>query len=100
MEEQKFVIPFFKFARVFPKDTMWVDGIAEIIGYSPKENLHFVIYDGNRVSPDGVYVVATYRPKDKEFHFAHWNREEHPFKYLDEEYAELVGEEQIDFSKI
>ena len=101
MEEQKFVRPFFKLQRVFPKDTMWVDGIADIVGYSPKENLHFVIDDGNRASDDGKYVVHAYRPKSKLYHLVYWNAGEYPFKYLvNEEYADFVYEKIINFSKV
>jgi hypothetical protein len=96
-----FNIPFYVLRRAFPVDTMWVDGIAEIIGYSRKENLHIVICDGNRTSQDGKYRVQKYRPKDPKHHFENWNKWKYPFKYLvDENYAEHVSEEVIDFSKL
>lgn len=97
----KFNISFYILKRIFPKDTMWVDGVAEIIGYSPKENIHIVICDGTRTSNDGKYRVQKYRPKDSKYHFEHWNTEEYPYKYLvDEDYAEHISEEVIDFSKL
>ncbi len=94
-----FNIPFYVLRRIFPADTMWVDGIAEIIGYSPKENLHIVICDGTRTSQDGKYTVQKYRPKNPEYHFEHWNKGKYPYKYLiDEDYAEHISEEIINFS--
>lgn len=77
-------ITFSKLTTLFPKDTMWVDGCAEIIGYSPKENLHIVIDDGQRARDDGTYLVHMYKPSDPEEHFKNWNSGEYPWKYLGE----------------
>ena len=57
-------IKFRKLTQLFPKDTEWVDGCAEIIGYSPSQNLHIVIDDGQCKSEDGQYLVHKYKPKD------------------------------------
>jgi hypothetical protein len=75
---------------------MWVDGCAEIIGYSPKENLHIVIDDGQCHSDDGEYLVHKYVPKNAEEHSANWNRGEYPYKHLSLE--EKVYEEWVDFN--
>ncbi len=75
-------IPFCVLSKLFPKDTMWVSGCAEIIGYSPKENLHIVIEDGNCISEDGNYVVHKYQPSNPKEHFENWNKGEYPYKYL------------------
>ena len=89
-------ISFCKLTSLFPKDTMWVDGCAEIIGYSPKENLHIVIDDGQCRSDDGEYLVHKYVPKNPEEHSANWNKGEYPYKYLSPE--EKVYEEWVDFN--
>lgn len=84
----------------FPVDTMWVDGQAEIIGYSPKENLHIVISDGNCCSEDGFWLVSKYRPKDPDEHLALWNSGVYPLKYLvDEGYADFISQERINLTK-
>ena len=77
-------ILFRKLTQLFPKDTMWVNGCAEIIGYSPKENLHIVIDDGECVSDDGMYLVHKYKPSNPEEHFMNWNRGAYPWKYIGE----------------
>lgn len=89
-------IEFYKLAKLFPKDTMWVDGCAEIIGYSPKENLHIVIDDGNRTSDNGKYLVHKYQPKDAKYHFENWNKGKYPWKYLIDE--KKVFEGWMDFN--
>lgn len=89
-------ILFNKLTELFPKDTMWVDGCAEIIGYSPKENLHIVIDDGQCKSDWGTYVVHKYKPSNPQKHIAEWNSGEYPLKYLTDE--EKVFEDWIDFS--
>jgi hypothetical protein len=90
-------ISFFKLGRLFPKDTMWVNGCAEIIGYSPKENLHIVITDGNCVSDNGEYFVTKYKPKDPAVHYATCNLDKYPYKYLSEE--EMISQEWINFNE-
>lgn len=89
-------ILFCKLTAMFPKDTMWVDGCAEIIGYSPKENLHIVIDDGQCRSDDGMYLVHKYVPKNAEEHRANWNNGKYPYKHLSPE--EKVYEEWVDFN--
>ena len=97
---EKYNICFNILRYYFPVDTMWVDGQAEIIGYSPKENLHVVISDGNRWSEDGFWLVNKYRPKDPDEHLALWNSGEYPLKYLvDEEYADLISQERINLTR-
>ena len=79
---------------------MWVDGQAEIIGYSPKENLHIVISDGNCFSEDGFWLVSEYRPKDPDEHLALWNSGVYPLKYLvDEGYADFIVQKRINLTK-
>lgn len=80
---------------MFPKDTMWVDGCAEIIGYSPKENLHIVIDDGKCRSRDGMYMVHKYKPSNPEKHYAEWNSGKWPLKYLIDE--KKVFEKWVNF---
>lgn len=75
---------------------MWVDGCAEIIGYSPKKNLHIVIDDGQCRSDDSEHLVHKYVPKNAEEHSANWNRGEYPYKHLSPE--EKVYEEWVDFN--
>lgn len=77
-------ISFRKLTQLFPEDTMWVGGGAEIIGYSPKENLHIVIDDGCCVSDDDEYYVHKYKPSNPEEHFMNWNQGEYPWKYIGE----------------
>lgn len=77
-------ISFRKLTQLFPKDTMWVNGCAEIIGYSPKENLHIVIDDGECVSDNGEYLVHKYKPSNPKEHFMNWNHGEYPWKYIGE----------------
>lgn len=89
-------IEFYKLTKLFPKDTMWTDGCAEIIGYSPKENLHIVITDGQRSSEDGKYLVHKYMPQDAEEHLANWNKGKYPYKHLS--HYEKVSEEWVDFN--
>ncbi len=88
-------ITFNQLTALFPKDTMWVDGCAEIIGYSPKENLHIVIDDGQCTSDDGMYLVHKYRPSDPEEHRMKWNSEEYPWKYLGKD---KISEEWVNFN--
>ena len=89
-------IPFRKLTSMFPKDTMWVDGCAEIIGYSPKQNLHIVISDGQCVTDDGKYLVHKYAPENPEEHLKNWNSGKYPWKYLEPETK--ISEEWVDFS--
>lgn len=89
-------IEFYKLTQLFPKDTMWVDGCAEIIGYSPKENLHIVIEDGQCNSSDGKYVVHKYKPLSPKVHLENWNNGKYPWKYLKPE--EKIFEGWVDFS--
>ena len=89
-------IPFFKLAQLFPKDTMWVNGGAEIIGYSPKENLHLVIQDGNCTSNTGKYFVTKYKPQNPVIHYRKWNLGKYPYKHLSSE--EMISQEWIDFN--
>lgn len=89
-------ISFSSLIKHFPKDTMWVDGCAEIIGYSPKENLHIVIEDGQCKSDDGMYLVHKYKPKDSHNHLINWNRGQYPWKYLTDE--PKVFEDWINFN--
>lgn len=89
-------IPFRKLTSMFPKDTMWVDGCAEIIGYSPKQNLHIVISDGQCVTDDGKYLVHKYAPENPEEHLKNWNSGKYPYKYLEPETK--ISEEWVDFS--
>lgn len=89
-------ILFNKLTELFPKDTMWVDGCAEIIGYSPKENLHIVIDDGQCSGYNDMYVVHKYKPSNPKEHLINWNKGEHPIKYLLDE--EKVFEDWVDFS--
>jgi hypothetical protein len=93
-------ISFVELTKKFPKDTLWVSSCLEIIGYSAKENLHIVIEDGNCRSKSGDYLVHEYKPKNPEFHKAHWNTEKYPYKYLSDNYAEKVLEERMDFSSL
>jgi hypothetical protein len=88
-------IAFRKLTQLFPKDTMWVCGCAEIIGYSPKENLHIVIDDGCCRSDDGEYLVHKYRPSNPDEHFKKWNAGEYPWKYIGEN---KVFEEWVNFN--
>jgi len=97
---EKYNICFNILRYYFPVDTMWVDGQAEIIGYSPKENLHIVISDGNCWSEDGFWLVSKYRPKDPDEHLALWNSGAYPLKYLvDEKYADLISQERINLTR-
>ena len=89
-------ISFRKLTSMFPKDTMWVDGCAEIIGYSPKQNLHIVISDGQCVTDDGKYLVHKYAPENPEEHLKNWNSGKYPYKYLEPETK--ISEEWVDFS--
>ena len=89
-------ILFSKLTELFPKDTMWVDGCAEIIGYSYKENVHIVIDDGQCRSSNGKYLVHKYIPSNPIKHLAEWNSGKYPLKYLIDE--EKVFEDWIDFS--
>ena len=75
-------ISFCSLTSKFPKDTMWIDGCAEIIGYSPKENLHIVISDGQCMSDDGMYLVHEYKPRNHAEHLATWNKGKYPTKYI------------------
>jgi hypothetical protein len=90
-------ISFVKLTTMFPKDTMWVDGCAEIIGYSPKENLHIVIDDGQCKSDDGMYMVHKYHPLDQQMHMLDWNSGKYPLKYLSKS-AKKVFEGWINFN--
>lgn len=97
---EKYNICFNILRHHFPVDTMWVDGQAEIIGYSPKENLHIVINDGNCYSEDGFWLVFKYRPKNPDEHLALWNSGVYPLKYLvDEEYADFISQERMNLTK-
>ena len=89
-------IDFYTLTKLFPKDTMWVDGCAEIIGYSPKENLHIVIDDGKRSSSDGKYLVHKYKPLFPKEHLENWNKGKYPRKHLSIE--EKIFEGWVDFS--
>ena len=89
-------IKFRKLTQLFPKDTAWVDGVAEIIGYSPNQNLHIVIDDGLCKSEDGQYLVHKYKPRDPQKHWNDWNSGKYPLKYLVDE--EKVFEGWIDFN--
>jgi hypothetical protein len=89
-------IKFSKLTQLFPKDTEWVDGCAEIIGYSPSQNLHIVIDDGQCKSDDGEYLVHKYKPKDPQEHLENWNSGKYPWKYLTNE--EKIFEGWIDFN--
>ena len=44
---------------MFPQDTVWANGCAEIVGYSPKKNMHIVIEDGQRWDDEGKFCVHT-----------------------------------------
>lgn len=88
-------ITFRKLTQLFPKDTIWVDGCAEIIGYSPKENLHIVIDDGQCATDDGMYLVHKYKPSNPEEHFQKWNSGEYPWKYLGKD---KIFEQWVDFN--
>ena len=90
-------ISFAKLTTMFPKDTMWVDGCAEIIGYSPKENLHIVIDDGQCKSDDGMYMVHKYHPLDQRMHMLDWNSGKYPLKYLSKS-AKKVFEDWVNFN--
>lgn len=55
-------IPFSTLTRMFPKDTVWANGCAEIVGYSAKKNMHIVIDDGQRYDEEGKWTVHLYHP--------------------------------------
>lgn len=93
-----FVIPFNLLTTSFPDDTVWANGIAEIIGYSAKRNLHIVINDGQCASDDGTYLVHVYKPSNPN-HKDTWLSDGVngiPVKYLD--FEEEIFQEVINFS--
>lgn len=82
---------------MFPQDTVWANGCAEIVGYSPKKNMHIVIDDGQCWSEDGTYVVHIYYPSN-ENHKTEWMPNENrpcPLKYIGEN---KFFEERVNFS--
>ena len=90
-------IPFSYLTRMFPKDTVWANGCAEIVGYSPKKNMHIVIDDGQCWSDDGTYVVHVYHPSNKN-HKTEWmpnENHEWALKHVD---GEKIFEECVNFS--
>ena len=90
-------IPFNLLTRIFPHDTVWANGCAEIVGYSPKKNMHIVIDDGQCWDDEGKYCVHIYHPEDRN-HRTEWMPNEKrpwPLKYIGKG---KVFEGWIDFS--
>ena len=90
-------IPFNLLTRIFPQDTVWANGCAEIVGYSPKKNMHIVIDDGQCWDDEGKYCVHIYYPEDRN-HRTEWMPNEKrpwPLKYIGKG---KVFEGWIDFS--
>lgn len=80
-------ITFNRLSCVFPKDTVWASGCAEIVGYSRSKNIHIVIDDGNCKSDDSSWLVHIWRPKNPDKHRFDWLptvEMQHPLKYLNE----------------
>lgn len=91
-------ITFRKLMQLFPKDTMWVDGgCDEIIGYSPKENLHIVIDDGQCTTNSGIYFVHKYRPSDLEGYLMEWKSKKYPWRYLGKD-KDKISDEWVNFN--
>lgn len=68
--KQKRNIPFGRLTAIFPFDTLWANGCAEIVGYSKEKNIHIVIDDGMCVSAIG-WCVHVYCPGNPE-HYRNW----------------------------
>ena len=90
-------IPFNVLTRMFPQDTVWANGCAEIVGYSPKKNMHIVIEDGQRWDDEGKFCVHIYHPRNENYRTEWMPNEQHPWpwKYIGEG---KVFEGWIDFS--
>lgn len=71
--------------QFFPDDTIWINGIAEIIGYSPSENIHIVINDGQCSDPNNKWLVHIYKVND---HHMEYFINYRP-KYLSDEFETL-----------
>ena len=81
----------------FPKDTLWTSLGAEIIGYSPKTNMHIVIEDGCCVSMK--WCVHIYEPLNSN-HSSVWNSTKerpYPIKHLNEDNSYKWLKENINF---
>lgn len=90
-------ISFTILTRMFPQDTVWANGCAEIVGYSPKKNMHIVVEDGQCCRDNGTYVVHIYHPSNKK-HKKEWMPNKNhpwPWKYVD---GEKIFEGRINFS--
>lgn len=82
----------------FPKDTMWIGAVAEIVGYSPSTNLHIVINDGCCISES--WLVNVYEPNNPEEHKRDWTptkERPYPIKHLSDEHAFSLVNEYVNF---
>ena len=100
MEKKTFNIEFNTLIYLFPKDTIWANAGAELVGLSKSEKLHIVIDDGCCCDDEGKWLVNVYKIKDIE---QHWNvffpneTRDYFFKYPSNGDEEKLIEEWVDF---
>ena len=76
-----------KFLNDNQKSGNLINGIAEIIGYSPSKNIHIVINDGQCRSQDNKWLVNIYKVND--YHMDYFIN--YRPKYLDNDFKIFEG---------
>ena len=80
-------------SKYFPQDTLWRNGVAEWVGYSPSKNQFIVIEDGCCRSEDGEWMVHIYEPNIPLTKFSEILEN----KYWPSELAKKIKEEWVKF---